>query len=204
MFAIQSEQVARRSDAYPDAMLNVSERQWIERIQSGDHTAFEALFKVHYEVLCDAVEYYVSNSEIAEELVQDIFADIWRRRRDWNPRHSIKAYLHGAARNKAIKHRKRRQVRLRWEEQQQYEPEPVSASPEQIIEYSELEQIIQSSIEDMPPRRREIYRLSRQYGLSHKEISVALRISTKTVENQIGHALRFLRERIALLQYMLL
>ena len=72
-------------------------RALIEQIQAGDEAAFETLFRIYYEALNDFVRRKVDRPEVAEELVQNVFLNLWRRRRAWQPRHSIKAYLYGAA-----------------------------------------------------------------------------------------------------------
>src|SRR5215207_2149794 len=81
--------------------------EWVERIRAGDEAAFEALFRALAPGLCTLVTRYVHSRDIAEEIVQDLFLDIWTRRAELAIDRSIAAYLFGAARNRALNHAKR-------------------------------------------------------------------------------------------------
>lgn len=172
------------------------EQQLITRIQSGDEEAFEALVRLYYEELCGFVESQIGHPTAAEDLVQNVFLNLWRRRREWEPRSTLRAYLFGAARNESIKHRKRRQVRRRWkrEEREKEQPEPIG--PEDDFRCQELHHTFRESVAELPGRRRQVFVLSRHYGLTYKEIAVVMGISPSTVDNQMVEALRFLRKRL--------
>ena len=175
----------------------LSERRWIERIQEGNRKAFETLFRAYYNELCDFVEYQLGSPELAEDLVQDIFCDIWRRRADWEPKGTLKAYLYRAARNQSIKQIERRQVRRRWKRQEKQRNAPQEPGPEDALQHRELKRVLQTSVDDLPERRRQVYVLSRQHGLTYKEIAEVMEISPKTVDHQMVAALKFLRERLS-------
>lgn len=172
----------------------------VAQIQKGDHEAFEKLFRSYYEELCAFVDSRIGDLRGSDDIVQNVFLSLWRRRKDLAIRSTVRAYLFGAARNESISHRERRKRqtednevrRKHWERVRSWSnPNPVDE-----IERDELRHVIRESIAALPERRREVYILSRQHGLTYKEIARVMDISPKTVDNQMVEALRFLRKRI--------
>ena len=172
------------------------EWEQVARIQEGDEEAFEALFRHYYEELCHFVESQVGSAEVAEDLVQNIFLSLWRRREDWEPKTTLRAYLFGAARNESIKYRKHQQVRSRWKQEEKEKETPERSDPEDDLKSRELRRTIRKWVDKLPERRRQVYLLSRQHGLTYKEIARVMDISPKTVDNQMVEALKFLRKRL--------
>lgn len=175
----------------------LSEQELVARIRCGDEEAFESLFRSYYDALFDFVRYHVGAPHVAEELVQDVFMSIWKRGGDWQPHTSVRAYLYGAARNQAISHIRRRRVQRLREVDEDPEPQSTSASADEVLAYNELERVVGDYVDALPERRRLIYILSRQHGLSYREIAEALDISLSTVEVQMWRALKYLRERLS-------
>ena len=177
----------------------MSERQWIEQVREGNSKAFEAIFRTYYNELCDFVEFELNSPEVAEDIVQGIFCDVWQRREEWYPGGTLKAYLYRAARNQSIKQINRRQVRRRWKQREKRKDAPQAPSPEDHFRHRELKRTLEESIGELPDRRRQVYVLSRQHGLTYKEIAEVMEISPKTVDRQMVAALKFLRERLSTL-----
>ena len=173
------------------------EEEWVEGIRRGDERAFEALFRAYCENLCTFALHQVRSPEVAEDLVHDLFCDLWDRRQRWNPQGPVKAYLYRATYNKALNWLKHRRVTKRWAAQAEREEQPPQEGPEDVRRRRELEQAMREAVEALPSRRRLVYRMARQQGMSYAEIAAALGISAKTVENQMGRALKLLRERLA-------
>lgn len=171
--------------------------EWVERIRQGDERAFEALFRTYCEDLCDVVLRQVHSPEVAEDLVHDIFCDLWDRRRRWDPKGPMKAYLYRAAYNKSLNWLKHHRVTRRRAAEEKHQERPSQESPEDAWRYRELDQAMQQAVEALPSRRRLVYQMARHQGMSYAEIAAALDISVKTVENQMGRALKLLRERLA-------
>ena len=172
-------------------------REWVEGIRRGDEEAFEALFRTCCEDLCDFFLRQVYSPEVAEDLVHDVFCDLWDRRRHWDPHGSVKDYLYRAAYNKSINWLKHRRVTRRWADQAKHQESPPQEGPEDVRHRQELAWAMEQAVEALPNRRRLIYRMARHQGMSYAEIAAALGISAKTVENQMGRALKLLRERLA-------
>ena len=175
------------------------EARWVEGIRTGDEAAFEALFRAYYDELCGFAWRYVRSAEIAEDLVQDVLGGIWRRRVRWRPTTTVRAYLYGAVRNEALKHLAREDVALRWRQQARQEAPPRERTPDEELGYEELAETVQGVIDRLPERRRLIFVLHRQHGLTYREIADLLEIAPSTVETQIGRALDALRKLLAAL-----
>jgi RNA polymerase sigma-70 factor (ECF subfamily) len=175
------------------------DEELVARMREGDQRAFETLFRVYYEELCGFVESQIGTSEVSEDLVQNIFLNLWRRRRECEPRTTLRAYLFGAARNESIRYRKHQDVRDQWEEEEKMKSRSQNEfrpSPAEDVEQRQLQKAMQKFVSELPERRREVYVLSRRHGLTYKEIAAVMGISPKTVDNQMVEALKFLRDRL--------
>jgi RNA polymerase sigma-70 factor (ECF subfamily) len=182
-----------------------------ERIRQGDRVAFQELFYAHYQPLCAYACSYVHSFEVAEDLIQEVFLDLWKRRSAWYPDHSLKAFLYGAVRNQALNYR--RQLLTRRRAQASIERESISSAddPEKMLDDvelaldndelalddDELALAARRAIIELPEHRRHIFMLSREENLSYAEIASTLGISVKTVETQMARALRHLRSRLS-------
>lgn len=163
-------------------------------IATGDRPAFEALFRQHYRPLCAFAVQYVKDIERAEDLVQDLFFRLWLEREQVRITTSVKAYLFAAVRNRCLNAVKAgARVRSLHEDLHDAADEPGRSEDE----HTERIARVQAAIEALPPERRKVFKLSRYEGLKYHEIAARLGISVKTVENQMGHALRTLRTELA-------
>ena len=168
--------------------------QWIREIQRGDAAACAALFRVHYVSLRDFAWRYVESADVAEELVQDLFLHIWEHRGGWEPRGTVRSYLYRAIHNRSLNHLKRRRIAERW--QALPPPDASPESPADVLHYNELSGAVRATLDALPERRRLVFVLSRQYGMTYAEIAEMLGISVKTVETQISRTLTALRSRL--------
>jgi RNA polymerase sigma-70 factor (ECF subfamily) len=169
--------------------------EWFERLRDGDEAAFEALFRALAPGLCAMVTRYVGAPAVAEELVQELFLDLWTRRRTLEVRESLAGYLHAAARHRALNHLARERRLRRWREgdgRPEGEADPSAPDESELLDALEL----QDAIAALPARCRLVFTLSRQQDLTYGEIAAALGLSVKTVETQMGRALRALRDRL--------
>lgn len=167
-----------------------SEPDLLRRLNEGDERAFDALFQ-HYSALVYRFAYgYLKARSDAEEIVQECFLKIWEKREQLRPDVPLKAYLFTTAHHGILNQLRRQQQR------QRFLSYSVALAPAQVsneAEFSELESLYRAALEQLPPKRREIFILSRQQGLSYPEIAKQLNLSVKTVEAQMTHALKFLR-----------
>lgn len=168
----------------------------LERLRQGDESAFDTIFRAWYSSLVRSAESIVRSRAVAEEVVQDVMLELWRRRESLARDSSPQAYLFQSTRNRALNHVRHERVERRGE------PDAVgleavgASAPAQLIE-EEIEVALKSAVSELPARCREIFELSRTHELRYAEIATVLGISVKTVEAQMGKALRILRERLA-------
>lgn len=173
------------------------ERNWIERIQDGDEEAFERMFRAYYSELCRFATEYVSSTNRARDVVQDVFLQIWDRRADWDVQRSLQAYLYRSVRNRALNQVRRRGTKQDVHDDLEYTTERVqSRTAEDVVHGGTLKDEVQQAIDDLPDRRRMAFLLHRRHGFTYKEIAQIMEITQKTVENQIGRALKSLREKL--------
>jgi RNA polymerase sigma-70 factor (ECF subfamily) len=172
------------------------ERALFARLAAGDEDAFDAIFRVWYAPLVRIAEGIVRERAVAEEVVPDVLREVWRRRERLGSEEAPRAYLIRSARNRALNHVRHLRVEQRGA--------PKAAGPAvtgpmgaaRLVE-AELEAAMHAAVGALPPRCREVFELSRVHGLSYADIGRSLEISIKTVEAQMGKALRLLRERLA-------
>ena len=171
----------------------------VRLVRGADRAAFERMFRAHYVPLCDFVDRYVRSRETAEELVQDVFFNVWTSRDRWEVRDSIKAYLYGAARNRALNHLRHERTARRWEERVVAEDATSTVRPSPSnsldrLESDEAAATLRRAIAALPERARAVVILRWQHQLSYAEIAGAMGISVKGVENQLARAMKALRE----------
>jgi RNA polymerase sigma-70 factor (ECF subfamily) len=165
-------------------------------IASGDRAAFETAFREHYAPLVRFAEGMLRSREAGEDIVQDVLLNLWRQRESLQVEDSLKAYLYRAVRNRALNTIRNDRVRRQAVPHLILEAPHGTSGESELIE-GELETAARAAIADLPPRCREIFELSRFQGLRYSEIAERLGISIKTVETQMGRALKSLRERLA-------
>ena len=169
---------------------------WAERVRDGDHDAFSAMFHALYPSLCNVVARRVGSRAIAQELVQDVFLRVWQRRDSLDPEQSITGYLYRAAKNQAANHLKHRGLADRSRHTVVLSLVPSAVGADEETRYNEIAAVAQEAIDELPTRCREIFLLSRNAELSYGEIARLLGLSVKTVETQMGRALKALRARL--------
>lgn len=166
--------------------------QLFSKIIRDDENAFSELFHRYYVALCAFAFRYLGDHSLTEELVQELFVRIWEKRKQLKIETSVKSYLFRAVKNELINRQNHEKVEQKYRKLFQQEENELRA--EQVLPEIDLMRKIEASVEALPPKRKEIFKLSREKGLSYREISEQLDISVKTVEAQMGQALKQLRE----------
>jgi len=171
----------------------LNEQQQLRRIRKGDLASFEKLFYRFYPGMFSYAASLVRKEEVAEEVVQDVFYNIWKNRESLWITTSWKSYLYRAAYNNSMmylrKHRRERSL----DDTPSVEQAAGAPDPLEEMQYREVSGLVSRTIEGLPERTREIFRLNRQEGLKYKEIAETLSISVKTVEAHMGKALKALK-----------
>lgn len=174
----------------------MDERVLLERLQSGDQAAFDTMFRAHYAHLVAFAQGMLHERAAAEDIAQDVMLELWRRRGDISIAESLRAYLLRATRNRALNQLRHHKVAKRAEPQVVGE-DSVNATGASNLVAGELRDALVAAVCELPPACREVFELSRSRGLRYAEIAAMLGISVKTVESQMGKALKHLRSRLA-------
>jgi RNA polymerase sigma-70 factor (ECF subfamily) len=168
----------------------------LERLRRGDEQAFDSIFRTWYAPLVRMAESMLRRRAVAEEIVQDVMLEMWKRRERLAPDSSIRAYLFQSTRNRALNHVRHIRVEER-DEAHVAPPSPAGPPADALVVEEEIGDALRRAVDGLPPRCREVFELSRTHGLSNSEIAQTLGVSVKAVEAQMGRALRTLREELA-------
>ena len=181
----------------------------LKKIKEGDIKAFESIFRLYYTPLCLYATSITGEQEVAEEIVQDLFYVFWKERESLPILRSIKNYLYGAtrnpvsythlrARNRSLQYLEHREVRYRYRNTvlAGENPESESYTPQDQLEYKELQSLVNRALGKLPERRLRIFRMHRFEGMKYAEIASSLSLSIKTVEAEMTKALQTLRKEI--------
>jgi len=166
----------------------------LEEIGAGKSWALEVLFEKYYTSLCRFAMRFTDNHEDAEELVVDVFVDIWKRHETLAISKSIRVYLYAAVKYKALEHIKntRHKTFLSIDD---YSSEALyeNVDPNEVFAAKETQQYYLQAVKSLPAQCQLIFTMHKMDGLKYAEIAEILNISVKTVENQMGKALKHLR-----------
>ncbi|MCX7987209.1 MAG: RNA polymerase sigma-70 factor [Bacteroidales bacterium] len=154
---------------------------------------FEKFFRNHYVRFCFIALRYLNDKDLAEEVVQEVFAKIWEKRNQIEVKGSLTAYFSMAIKNTSLNYLKHRKVEIEFA--QNYFQSRIEDSTNIELEERLIERV-REAIEKLPPQRKKIFLMSRNEGMKYQEIADALHLSVKTVEAQMGLALKFLREQL--------
>jgi len=176
--------------------MNSTDKKVLANINKGDIHQFEVLFKNYYEKLCQFAMVYLKNLEQAEGVIQDTFYNIWKNKKTLNIKTSLKAYLYTAVKNNCLQEIRKHNLDIKYENYYKSHYVNDSVSPVDELNAKELSKVINKTLNALPDRCRVIFKMSRYEGLKYHEIAEKLSISIKTVEANMGKALRQFRSNL--------
>lgn len=180
-----------------------SEDVLFQQIKSDNKSSFEKLFRAYYAPLCLFTQKFIHDKEECEEIVQSFFLSLWSDRKKINITTSVKSYLFSSVRNRCFNQIKHEKIKQEYQSQIAKNSNIYNQISDCFLEV-DLMKKIEASINELPPKRREIFLLSREEGLKYREIADKLGISIKTVETQMGKALKELRNKLKNYQQLLI
>ncbi|GAB2581984.1 RNA polymerase sigma-70 factor [Spirosoma areae] len=169
----------------------------IGAIRIGNEAVFETVFRQFYAPLCQYGRSIVKDEDEAEEAVQAVFLTLWERRDSLLITTSLKAYLYRSVHNRCLNRLKQVAIQADHREQAALEMYASDTSSAQAVLTDELAERLHTTIARLPEQCRRIFEMSRFDELRYQEIADQLGLSIKTVENQIGKALRILRTELS-------
>ena len=164
------------------------------RIKDGDAAAFKAFFERHYDVLYGYLRRRGLAGAVCEDLIQNAFLAIWERRSEIDEQKSLRAFLFKICYTRALNH---------FRDTAKFASptllnEPIApAAPDRDTDHALMQQALHTAVEALPERRRAVFELCFLQELTYREAAEALGVSIKTVENQMGHALKAIRAALA-------
>lgn len=175
-------------------MDDVEERELLLKLQKGDHHAFNQIYD-HYKIqLGLRILRMVKSTEIAEELLQDMFMRLWTNRENIDPSKSVKAYLYQIAKNMVIDLMRRASKEQHILQQIIQSSSEIYDHVEESLFRKENEAILQLAIDQLPPQRKKIFVHCKLEGMSYKEVAELYSISTSTVNDHIQKSTHLIRE----------
>lgn len=166
-----------------------------EKTKLGDKKAFEALFDRYYSYLCLYATQYVKNNNEAGEIAQDVFVRFWEKRDELQINTSVKNYLFRSVKNQCLNFIQHNKIKNQYTQKILCEKKKYESRETDYFEPGLIKKI-EEAIQSLPEKRQEIFRLSREQGLKYREIAKKLDISIKTVETQMGLAIKTLRNKL--------
>ncbi|MBD8487818.1 RNA polymerase sigma-70 factor [Echinicola sp. CAU 1574] len=161
----------------------------INRMRQDDTAAFREVFEKYWEQLFAATLKRLESQQLSEDIVQEVFADIWKRRKTLKIKTNFQSYLHTAVKYhvyKAIDQRK-------WDGSLERIHQSHLGSRSNEVEFDELFDQLEVALEKLPERQQLIFKMSRFEGLKCKEIAEKLQLSQQTVHNNLHKSLSVLR-----------
>lgn len=180
-----------------------NDKQLFQEIKQGNKQSFEKLFRNYYAPLCLFAHRFINDRDDCEEVVQSFFLKIWEKRAKIDINTSAKSYLYSSIRNRSINYIKHQKIKQQYQSSVNHSIGSDSHSSIDFVEIDLIEKV-NLCIASLPDRRREIFVLSREHGMKYREIADQLGISIKTVETQMGHALKELRLQLRDYQQLLI
>lgn len=161
-----------------------------------DDKLFEQLFKAHYKALHAYATAMLKDVDLAEEMVQQMFLKFWEKRELLSISTSIKAYLYKCIYNDSLNYLKHENVKTKYQDFTRFTANGFGEAASARAELSELQIKLSEALNELPEQCRTIFQLSRFEELKYREIADQLGLSIKTVENQMGKALKILRLKL--------
>ena len=174
----------------------ISDSESIERILKGDVEQFESLFRSSYVSLVRYAKTLIKDHDTAEEIVQDLFFRFWQDKEKIKIESSLTGYLFRSVHNKCLHYIDHNKVVERHAVEAMYIKSDSPENPSDILHYKELQARIARILERLPERCGKIFYMNRYEGMTYNEIATKLSISVKTVESNMGRALKEFRKEL--------
>lgn len=175
---------------------HTDENYIVRKMMDGDIDSLQYLFGKYFRDLSNFVNMYLHSKELSEEIALEIFEYVWEKRESIQLKNTFKSFLFVSAKYKAISCYRKEHKAIFYPLLNTHSNLFEDINSETILENKELKLLIEEAIAKLPPKSREIYQLAWEDNLSYREIGEKLGITTKTVENHVGIALRKLRESL--------
>ena len=180
------------------------EKTIIHKFKAGDAAAFDAIYNMYSKKLFNFAYGLLKDQDSAAEMVQEVFVTLWEKRNQVDVKFNFENYIFTITYNSIRKFFRKKSMENKVKDfLLKNSPEVIENADASII-YNELFELANKTIEKLPPKRKTVYKLSRHEGMTIKEIASQLNISTRTAENQLAKALKYLKEELQSLSMLTL
>lgn len=171
---------------------NIDEKELLALISEGNEAAFKKLYEL-YRVRFYAVVYKMTGSdEVAEDIVQDIFLKIWKKRASLVDIENPSSYFFTAVYRRVYQYYRKVALEKKFHRLQQVEENAGNTTAETVL-VRESRQLLSKAVAQLPPQQQMVYKLSKEAGYSREDIAEHLNISPNTVKNHLARAMKFVQ-----------
>jgi RNA polymerase sigma-70 factor (ECF subfamily) len=166
-------------------------------VARGDEEAYGRLLRAYWEPLVRYADSLLNDEGAAEDVAQEAFLRVWLRRREWKPVGRVTSFLYRMIRNLCVDHARSTQARVLRVRRFAHDSTLGVTTPDRELELTELQRRVESAVNALPARRREVFLLTHHHSLTYREVGEIMGISAQTVANQMSSALQDLRGRLS-------
>jgi len=164
------------------------------KVAAGDRMAFNQLYTIHISAVYKYIYLFTKDKEETEEILQEVFVNIWEHRENLASVSSFKSYVLRAAKNRLINHIRHTKIKNRVLSEIKQRAPSMPASPYYDITYKEYHRLIQEAVEKLPPKRKAIFKVHIEEGIPYAEIAENFKISISVVKKEFYKACHFVRQ----------
>ncbi len=180
------------------------DKEIIKRFIRGDAAAFDVIYHNYSKKMFHFALGLVKDQEISRDLVQEVFVSLWEKRSQVDPGLNFDNYIFTITYNSIRKFFRKKSIETKVIDHLLKNSPEIIESVDGTVIYNELIELANKTIENLSPKRKIVYKLSRQEGMKIKEIAGKLNISTRTAENHLAKALKYLKEEFSGISLLML
>ncbi|HYW35624.1 MAG TPA: RNA polymerase sigma-70 factor [Balneolaceae bacterium] len=169
------------------------DRTLLQGVKSGSEKAFRSVYKKYHKQLYGLALKYLRNKKRAEDAVHDVFVKMWNNKESLDPAGSLRGFLFTATKNHVLNIINQKKRALKRDIKYTYQKKMDRRRPANVINLSEYRSAYQSAVHRLPEKRREVFKLRAEEGLTSREVAEYLDISIHTVKSQYWKATKSIR-----------
>ena len=185
------------------SLTRFSDNELIILLKESDHAAYAELYQRYYRLLFVHAYKRLKDQEQAKDIIQEFFVSLWDKRATISLRSSLAGYFFTAINNRIVDHFLHQEVQGKYIASFAGFLRTEQVKTDYLVREKQLMELIEKEIQQLPPKMREVFQLSRKENLSHKEIAEKLSISEKTVDRQVSNALFRLKTKLGIFTFLL-
>ena len=179
-------------------------QEWVKGLINSDQKALDMRYNFYYPRLYSFAKSFLKVEDDINDILQEVFIKIWENRKNIRNVETFNAYIFTVTKNAVITYFREKTKFSSFESRVREMATTEGFTLNPSLEYEDIKEKVELLIEQLPEKRKQIFKLSRENGLSNKEIAAQLGISIKTVEDHMLYAIRYLREHLKTLDIITL